>query len=77
MYISVRVSSHGDSHSSEMSCGCWDLNPGPLSDQFVSFSDELSLRSQKPCIIKVNLSQIQSTSDGRLLFPQSDFMFKQ
>lgn len=49
----VRYSVTGVTGCSEPSCGCWDLNLGPLQEQSVILTSEPSLLPQDP-VLKCN-----------------------
>jgi hypothetical protein len=44
MYVFVRVSDIGVKDICELSCTCWELNPGPLEEHSVLLTDEPSLQ---------------------------------
>ena len=44
MYVCVKVSDIGVMDSCELPCGCWELNLGPLEDQSMLLTTELSLQ---------------------------------
>ena len=43
MWVGVRSSGTGVTDSCELSCECWELNPGPPEEQPVLLTIELSL----------------------------------
>ena len=44
LYEGVRSPGTGDTDSCELTCGCWELNPGPLKEQPVPITAEPSLQ---------------------------------
>ena len=56
--IGVRTPGTGVTDSCELSCGCWELNPGPLEEQLVLLTAERTLQALKNDILRC-LSLVQ------------------
>ena len=51
----VRTPGNGITDSYELSCGCWELSPGPLAEQSEFFTAKLLLQAQLPILVAQKL----------------------